>query len=358
MSPDNRPGFLGGVRRDVVVAIDRLRGVERPGGPIEIVLPGSPHFKQYYTPEFFAALPIGDPAVVQFMTEDLIQRVESPVLDVHRTTNEPATDIRGQYRVSVERAETIARDYLRELLSTIRTSEVKAGQTLLVTSIDLLLSSYFGKGDFRAVAFGDQQIPKDGKLKTIEDKLAALSRGDNFKIINGRRSINVTLLPIPEATDHFKHPRFCLIGPKEEGVDKFEQGLEKVRKSNKRVVFEVKRNQLELSTAFLMEYGPDRMVVTEQGTEDYKIWDGKQWTYSDILPDQKRGNLEFMVSIRGGNVDGYIRRERNSLRKEKDKAGVFGIDVVQTGGSLRQNGLVEIRQVLPIPCYPVLLRVS
>src|SRR3989344_8786150 len=144
MSPDRRGGLFAGVREDIVGALDRLRGVERPGA-IEIVLPGSPHFKQYYTPEFFAALPIGEPAVVEFMTNDLIERVESPVLDVHRTTNMPATDMKGQYRVSVERAETIARDYLRELLNTIRTPEVRARQTLLVTSIDLLLSSYFGK---------------------------------------------------------------------------------------------------------------------------------------------------------------------------------------------------------------------
>ncbi len=339
---------------------DRLFGAEKADIPVRLTLPSSPHFKQYYTDPFFEALYPQDPQAVRFLTEDLVQRVESPVLDIHKTSNEPATDIKREFEVATERAETIARDYLLDLLDPSKTPSAVARRTLLVTSIDLLLASYFGKGDFKGIVFYGQTFNKDGRLQTIEEQLASLAEGDTFRILAQKRNIDVTILPMPQEGEHFQSPRFCLIGPRESGEtdEGFVRILEQSIKNGKRIVFEAKRNQLELTTASLQEYNPSRIIVTEEGTGDYRVFEKGRWKPTDSVPKQKKESLEFWISVRAGNVDGYVRRRKNSLKTEKDKADIFGLDVVQTGGSLRQNNLVEIRQILPGPCSAVLLKAA
>lgn len=348
MTPERTPGFLARAR-------ERLFGAEKHNSTLQIVLPSSPHFQQYYTEEFYRALYPKAPDLVQALADEYMGRILSPRFAIHRTTNEPVRDLRGEIEISTSSgASTIARTRLLSLINPSKIPESKARMTILVTSLDLLLASYFAKNTFLAIDFNRVHYPKDGKLETIRDRLVNISEGGNFRILTKGRNVDVTILPMPSKED-FDAPRFFLIGPQETN---FEEVIKQATRTGKAVVFEAKKNQLELGLAFLTKFNPSRRIVTEEeSSTGYEIYERDERYHSDHLPKPSKGNLDFIIYAQEGNVDEDVRSAHNSLRRTKGVVGVFGIDVVQTGASLRRNRLKTIEEILPIPCYPVQLRV-
>ncbi len=344
MSAENLPGIL-------IKAKELLFGPEKPRGPQEYVFPNSSHFQQFYTPEFFEALDFQNANLLQVTLRNYLDRVQSPIIEIHQSTDSAASiDItKGKILISTSGVATIARDrVLDQDMSRLR-------RTILITSIDQLLASYFGKDFFQRMQFNEQTIERNGNLSSIWDNLASLAEGDRFKIIAKDRQIEVQILPLPK-DENFPLPEFFIIGPKETD---FQKTINQARSSSKRVIFEVKRTQLELCLAYLEKFNPTRTVITGATSSGYLISEPNQETkYSKELPRIVKRGLEFLIHAREGNVDGFVRSLKDNLNREKDAAGVFGIDVVQTGTALRDNKLKSIEPVLPIPCYPVQLKVA
>lgn len=344
MSPDISPGMI-------LRAIgERFLGPEKPKSSTEFVFPNSPHFQQYYTPEFFRAIDHELAPRLQATVEDYLNRVGSPIVEIHQSTDHSAklASDRGEIHISTSSAATIARDRLFDPdIQMLR-------RTVLVTSIDQILAAYYGKDMFLDSDFNGQKFQRDGQLTTILDNLANLREGDSFQLIAKDREVEVRVLPLP-SDESFPIPKLCLIGPSESD---FTKTMISAPKSSKRVLFEMKRNQLELGLAYLAKYNPSRVITSGVSPSGYLISEMDQTRYSDELPPVEKGKLEFLVHAREGNADGFVRTTKNNLRREKDVTGVFGVDVVQTGTSLRQNRLKALEPILPIPCYPVMLKVA
>lgn len=325
--------------------VEILRGNPRT----RFVFPNSPHFQQYYTKEFFDAIdPISGEQLLASL-HDYIARIQNPTVEVHQTTDFPAVvqTRKGRIQVSTSGAATIARDHLLD------PDLDKLRRTILITSIDQLLASFFGKNQFREVHFGSNRIKRNKMLESIIGNLTTLQEGDSFIIKAKDRTVEVKILPLPKA-ENFPQPTFCLIGPS--GID-FKGTLDNARKSSKRVLFEMKRNQLELGLAYLSKYDPSSIIISGVSlTHEYSISENYQTRTTDKLPPVKKGNLELLIHAREGNVDSLVGSIKRSS-KSKDIVGVFGVDVVQTGNTLRENNLSLIEQILPIPCYPVQLKV-
>lgn len=344
MSPDISPGMI------LRAMGERFFGQEKPKSSNEFVLPNSVHFQPYYTSEFYQALDPQLASSLQAAADEYFERVRSPIFEIHQSTDhaQKLASERGEIHISTSSAATIARDRLFD------PDIQKLRRSVLVTSIDQILAAYYAKEWFLASEFVEQRFPRDGQLSTILDNLRALREGDTFHLIAKDREVEVRILPLP-SDESFSLPWLCLIGPSESD---FNRTIVSAQKSSKRVLLEMKRNHDELGSAYLAKYNPSRVITTGVSPSGYLVFENDQTRYTDELPPVEKGNLEFLVHAREGNVDELIRSAKNNLRKEKNVAGVFGIDVVQTGKSIRDNKLKVVEQVLPIPCYPVALKVA
>lgn len=320
--------------------------------PTTYFFPSSDHFLPYYTPELFQAL---DPEIAQALQAriaGMLDKVHSSNVQTHSETSVPAQveSTHGEVLINSTRAATIASDHLMEILEGIK-SKAEAQRTILVTSIDLILSEYFATDAITGIDFKSGKVKKDGKLSSIENFLAVYQEGDRFVLQGRRRKAEVRILPLPRDLDFVK-PNFCLIGPQE---DNLSQMLQNAAESGKPVVVKAKRIQRDLGVAYLRDFDPRRIVVTDSNSSFFKVIEAGRVRFTSQMPRLNRG-LNFIVDCTEGNVDTFVRSGRNNLDAKK-RGGILGIDVVQTGRSTSQTGLETKAIVMPVPCYPVRIQI-
>lgn len=316
---------------------------------LEYIVPRSSHFLQYYDDELFKAIhnPVGinlrskfDSILQQLQRIGKNAYVGGDSISVIKTSQ-------GNVHILTSKAATIAHEFLLE-------SDLKRlKQRVFVTSVDYLLTSYFTHSVFGPILFKGKHIAKKLSLKQLSRVLLALKPGISFEIRSNSRGFNVKVLPLPKHENFFK-PYLCLIGPEESD---FVRASRTIGKDRKWIVIETKRNLLYLTIAYLLDMGLGKIAVKGMAPMAYMIFerDGTI-SYMGNLAKFKGDDLAFLVQAREGNVDGFTRDDADKFIGDNQIIGVFGLDIVQTGKSLRENRLKIFEKILPMPLYPVQVR--
>lgn len=330
--PPESNGFFTGI-------LERIRGVEQLKSPRWVIVPNSPHFQQYYTEAFFEAL---DAQIAIDLRRYFLQSTDHAATVPNRGK---------EINISTSGAATIVRDHL------LGPDLERLRRTVLVSGIDQLLSAFYAKDVFQGIEIGGQRFNRDGHLATIMQPLEELKEGDSFRLIARDRKVKVSLLPLPK-DEGFQNPEFFLIAPQETKINNAQDLMNQARRSGERVLVEVKKNQFELGLAYLSKFNPDGFFISGITPSGYiRLGEDHHPEYKESLPRPQKGQLQMLIRAREGNVDGLVRATRDNLKRERNVVEVLGIDVVQTGISLRDNKLKRFEPVLPIPVNPVQMRV-
>jgi len=315
-----------------------------------VLMPNSPHFRQYYTaisPEH------GEDLMVAI--KDYLARVHSPDIEVHQSTDHAAVLKTQDDEALILTASpaTIVNDNL------LAANLLEVRQTAFVSSLDLLLNAYFAKKRFLSIEAGENRADKKSQFDLVQETITPLDEGASFTVKLDDRQLMVKLLPFP---DHpkFQTPQLFLIGPRESATDSQEPQslIDKARASAKRIVVMVKGNQRELARAFLLKFNPEKIIMNGVTSDGPIVWEkGRESRIINEIGPVQRGDLELLLEVQDGNVDGSVRDAKNDPNLSPYILEVLGVDVVQTRSSIYKYNLRCMMPVLPIPCYPLLIRV-
>lgn len=337
-----------------------LRREELGGGPRIVIIPYSPHLKDYFGAEngqvVFEALSeaLSTPApLLESGITELMDKVSSNDLQEHAQSSAPLS-LGGRVELSTRGATVIARKGMLELLYPVdRVTRERAKRTLAISSIDQFIAGYYSLDRLTDITIDGQRIPKQASFNELQAGMDTMKSGDTFAMngIDNRRA-ELTVLPLPPENG-WVNPYLCLIGPR--GTD-FKRVIEMSKGTNQHVLIQTKKNQLEIAKEYARSLNPQRLVVQQQdGGSDYLVYqEAYQRHYTSKEPHAIPG-LDVWVVGQDGDIDGIVNSTNYGIQAKKLKgvSGCLGLDVVQTGRGLEINGLAIVRRILPVPCHLV-----
>lgn len=306
---------------------------------------GQAHLTRYFTPEFFAALDIPAQLNLCAIAQNLVAKEKR---NPGASTRDSLRLNKGRVVIRTDHASDFAIPWLfnfDERATAITGSELLMAR-LLTGGVDV-------DQEFTHLSYEDENIPlflqedrTPNLLHEIFDKLPnPIPQGSVLTFTNGQYVLEATVLPIPE---NFVVPQLSFVGAKERS--NLDRNLRRAKATGGRILVVFKDGQQGLVQGFAQAdpaSGFDIFELVDAEKRKVKNINGLP-TDIKALPPTEPGRAQIVLLPIKGNIEGFIRGATDAIIKGTppppipNTHGVYGIDIVESGYSASQAGVVPV----------------
>ncbi len=328
--------------------LDRARNLLFPGEWVgnantRYILPGK---SNYHAHTFLSALRSPDAQKSEHLAYQQLKSANDLDADADSKIHLPSqiSTSNGNITIETKNAKVIGRRTLLELLDPI-TPNKKRENTVLISTLDQVLSSYFFTDVFSGIDFQGVSYKTDGLFRTINKRAATLKSWDNLTLLAKKRKVKVRILPFPN-TEDFPVPQYSLIVPEEADLAGM---LQESQNSKKTIKVLVDNMHVPLAVSYLKQFNPARIVVSSFG-RGFEVLEREKARFTFDKPSPVKG-LDFSIDDPLSYAIDYVRSDYEARHINND-AGVLGFDVVPANYRNDYYKL-KVEEVILPACFPV-----